>query len=143
MKLAATEAIHEDTGDPAPWQAAALINEKDHKVEWSVGIPGAMPQLAQGKKTGAVEGVNTVNEELHEKYDAKYGKDMNHYVPVTTLFRVFGLMVAPGSPSPLEPFTMNPAAQTWLVRAWTSSSSRVRTSLFTGEPSMAWAALPR
>lgn len=55
-----------------------------------------MPQLAQGKKTGAVEGVNTVNEELHEKYDAKYGKDMNHYVPVTTLFRVFGLMVAPG-----------------------------------------------
>ncbi|KJY52177.1 cytochrome ubiquinol oxidase subunit I [Bifidobacterium mellis] len=96
MKLAATEGIYEDTGDPAPWNAVALINEKDHKIEGSVEIPGAMSQLAYGKKTGAVKGMNTVNKELHEKYDAKYGKDMNYYVPVTTLFWVFRLMVAIG-----------------------------------------------
>ena len=96
MKLAATEAIYEDTGDPAPWNAVALINEKDHKIEGSIEIPGAMSQLAYGKKTGAVKGMNTVNKELHEKYDAKYGKDMNYYVPVTTLFWVFRLMVGIG-----------------------------------------------
>ncbi|MEK0308871.1 cytochrome ubiquinol oxidase subunit I, partial [Bifidobacterium favimelis] len=96
MKLAATEAIYEDTGDPAPWQAVALINEKDHKVEGSVEIPGAMSKLAYGKDSGSVKGMNTVNKELHEKYDAKFGKDMDYYVPVTTLFWVFRLMVLVG-----------------------------------------------
>ncbi|BDR53587.1 cytochrome ubiquinol oxidase subunit I [Bombiscardovia nodaiensis] len=96
MKLAAIEGIYEDTGDPAPWQLVALMNEKDHKTESSVDVPGAGSKLYYGKDSGKVKGMNTVNKELHEKYDAKFGKDMNYYLPTTVLFWVFRLMVGIG-----------------------------------------------
>lgn len=96
MKLAAIEGIYEDTGDPAPWQAVALINEKDHKVEASVDIPEQGSILYYGTNHGKVRGMNSVNKELHEKYDAKFGEDMNYYLPTTLLFWVFRLMVGIG-----------------------------------------------
>ncbi|RBP97431.1 cytochrome ubiquinol oxidase subunit I [Bifidobacterium aemilianum] len=95
MKLAATEAIYKDTGDPAAWTFVGLINEKDHTVK-GIEVPGAMSKLAYGTNSGAVKGMETVNKELHEKYDAKFGKDMNYYVPVTVLFWVFRFMVGIG-----------------------------------------------
>ncbi|RBP99126.1 cytochrome ubiquinol oxidase subunit I [Bifidobacterium xylocopae] len=96
MKLAAIEGIYEDTGDPAPWQAVALINEKDHKVEKSIDVPGQGSVLYYGKMSGKVAGMDSVNKELHQKYDAKFGKDMNYYLPTTVLFWVFRLMVGIG-----------------------------------------------
>ncbi|MCH4208895.1 cytochrome ubiquinol oxidase subunit I [Bifidobacterium sp.] len=91
MKFAATEAIYDDTSDPAPWAVVSLINEKD-KTANSIEIPYMLSLLSYHSTSGSVKGMNTVNKELHEQYDAKFGKDMNYYVPVTTLFWSFRFM---------------------------------------------------
>jgi cytochrome d ubiquinol oxidase subunit I len=91
MKFAATEAIYEDTKDPAPWAVVSLINEKD-KTAKSIEIPYMLSLLSYHKASGSVKGMNTVDKELHEQYDAKFGKDMNYYVPVNALFWSFRFM---------------------------------------------------
>ena len=95
MKFAATEGIYEDTKDPAPWAVVSLINEKD-KTAKSIEIPDMLSLLAYHSPSGSVKGMNTANEELHQQYDAKFGKDMNYYVPVTVLFWSFRFMAAVG-----------------------------------------------
>lgn len=120
MKLAAIEGIYEDTGDPAPWRAVALINEKDRKVEASLDIPAQGSILYYGKAQGKVRGMNSVNKELHEKFDAKFGEDMNYYLPTTLLFWVFRLMVGIGFA-----FAVVSACVLWFTRKkkntmWTS-----------------------
>ncbi|MEK0308872.1 cytochrome ubiquinol oxidase subunit I, partial [Bifidobacterium favimelis] len=95
MKFAATEGIYEDTGDPAPWAVVSLINEGD-KTSKGIEIPEMLSLLSYHSTSGSVKGMNTVNKELHEKYDAKFGKDMDYYVPVTTLFWSFRFMAAVG-----------------------------------------------
>ena len=84
MKFAATEGIYEDTSSPAPWQPVALIDTKDKKVKASIEIPYLLSILSYHSTTGSVKGMNTINKELHAKYDKKFGKDMNYYVPVKT-----------------------------------------------------------
>jgi cytochrome d ubiquinol oxidase subunit I len=91
MKFAATEAIYEDTKDPAPWAVVSLINEKD-KTAKSIEIPYMLSLLSYHKVSGSVKGMNTVDKELHEQYDAKFGKDMNYYLPVNALFWSFRFM---------------------------------------------------
>lgn len=91
MKFAATEAIYEDTKDPAPWAVVSLINEKDKSAK-SIEIPYMLSLLSYHKASGSVKGMNTVDKELHEQYDAKFGKDMNYYVPVNALFWSFRFM---------------------------------------------------
>ncbi|WP_416353828.1 cytochrome ubiquinol oxidase subunit I [Agrilactobacillus fermenti] len=94
MKFAATEGIYEDTKDPAPWTAVALIDTKNHKVTHSIEIPRVLSILTYHKLSGGVKGMNTLNQELHAKYDKKFGADMNYYVPVKTVFWSFRIMAA-------------------------------------------------
>lgn len=96
MKFAATEAIYEDTKSPAPWQAVALINTKDKKVTGSIEIPYLLSLLSYHSTSGSVKGMNTINKELHAKYDKKFGSNMNYYVPVKTLFWSFRFMALAG-----------------------------------------------
>ncbi len=92
MKFAATEGIYEDTKDPAPWTVVELIDAKDHKASGKIEVPGVLSILAYHKLSGSVKGMNTINKELHAKYDNKFGKDMNYYVPPKTLFWSFRVM---------------------------------------------------
>jgi cytochrome d ubiquinol oxidase subunit I len=104
MKFAATEGIYKDTGSPASWQAVALIDTKNKKVKASIEIPYLLSILSYHSTTGSVKGMNTINKELHAKYDKKFGKDMNYYVPVKTLFWSFRFMALAGVLSALLAF---------------------------------------
>lgn len=97
MKFAATEAIYKNTKSPASWTAFALIDTKDHRVNNSVEIPYMLSLLSYHRLTGAVKGMNQTNKELHARYDKKFGRDMNYYVPVKTLFWSFRIMAGGGS----------------------------------------------
>lgn len=96
MKFAATEAIYEKTKDPAAFSAIAGINTKEKKVDWALEVPYMLSILGNHKPSGSFEGMNEINKQLHEKYDKKFGKDMNYYVPVKTLFWSFRFMVGFG-----------------------------------------------
>ncbi|MFT8703851.1 cytochrome ubiquinol oxidase subunit I [Bifidobacterium aquikefiricola] len=95
MKFAATEALYEDSGDPASWSVVSLINEND-KTAHGIEVPYMLSLLTYHRTTGSVEGMNTVNKQLHAQYDSKFGKDMNYYVPVNVLFWSFRFMSAVG-----------------------------------------------
>jgi cytochrome d ubiquinol oxidase subunit I len=96
MKFAATEGIYKDTGKRAPWSIVEGIDAKGHKATWKVEIPDMLSVLSYHKTTGAVKGMDTINQELHAKYDGQYGKDMNYYVPPKTLFWSFRVMAGSG-----------------------------------------------
>lgn len=92
MKFAATEGIYKDTGDPAAWTVVATFDTKKHEVKNSIDVPTALSILTYHKTSGSVKGMNTLNKELHAKYDKKFGSDMNYYVPQKTLFWSFRVM---------------------------------------------------
>ncbi len=92
MKFAATEGIYETTKDPAPWTIVEKIDSKNHKASGQLDIPMALSILAYHKTSGSVKGMNPINKEMHAKYDKKFGKDMNYYVPAKTLFWSFRVM---------------------------------------------------
>lgn len=96
MKFAATEGIYQNTKNPAPWTVVELIDTKNKTVKDNIEIPYVLSLLTYHKLNGSVKGMNTVNRELHAKYDKKFGKDMNYYVPVKTLFWSFRVMAAGG-----------------------------------------------
>lgn len=97
MKFAATEAIYHTTPDPAPWRAVALIDTHDKKVTQSIEIPYLLSILSYHRLNGSVTGMNEINQQLHAKYDKKFGKNMNYYVPVKTLFWSFRVMAGSGA----------------------------------------------
>ncbi|WP_198921992.1 cytochrome ubiquinol oxidase subunit I [Weissella viridescens] len=95
MKFAAMEGISEDVGGKdkqQPWSVVAYTNPKTHETEWSLDVPYLLSVLAHHDLTGYNKGSETINKELHEKYDKKFGKDMNYYVPSNTLFYAFRVM---------------------------------------------------
>ncbi|AZZ60779.1 cytochrome ubiquinol oxidase subunit I [Oenococcus sp. UCMA 16435] len=96
MKFAATEAIYKNTSSPASWRLVALIDTKDKKVTESIDVPYLLSILSYHKLSGSVKGMDEVNKELHAEYDKKFGKDMNYYVPVKTLFWSFRVMSGGG-----------------------------------------------
>lgn len=96
MKFAAMEAIYEDTPNPAPFTVVADIDTKEKEVKWDLEIPYMLSILGHHKLSGGFEGMDSVNEQFHEKYDAKFGEDMNYYLPVKTLFWGFRFMVGFG-----------------------------------------------
>ncbi|ANK59048.1 cytochrome ubiquinol oxidase subunit I [Loigolactobacillus backii] len=97
MKFAATEGLYDNTGKKAPWAMIEGINAAGHKATWKVEIPDMLSIMSYHKTTGAVKGMNTINRELHQKYDKKFGKDMNYYVPPKTLFWSFRVMAGFGT----------------------------------------------
>ena len=95
MKFAATEGLYEDSSDPAAWSVVSLINESD-KTAKGIDIPYMLSLLAYHRTSGSVKGMNTINQELHQQFDGKFGADMNYYVPVNVLFWSFRFMAAVG-----------------------------------------------
>ncbi|GAB6093581.1 cytochrome ubiquinol oxidase subunit I [Furfurilactobacillus curtus] len=92
MKFAATEGIYKTTATHASWSVVEGMDTKGHQVKWSIEIPYVLSILSYHKTSGAVQGANPINKELHQKYDKKFGKDMNYFVPMRTLFYSFRVM---------------------------------------------------
>lgn len=92
MKFAATEGVYKTTGDKAPWDIVADLDTKNHENKGAWSIPDVLTILTYHKTTGSIKGMNEINKELHQKYDSKFGKGMDYYVPVKTLFYSFRIM---------------------------------------------------
>ncbi|MCM0598265.1 cytochrome ubiquinol oxidase subunit I [Periweissella fabalis] len=95
MKFAATEGLYENVGGKnksEPWAVIGWYNEKEHKPDFEINVPYVLSILAHHSLTGENKGANTINKELHEKYDKKFGKDMNYYVPFNAIFYAFRVM---------------------------------------------------
>ncbi|GEO66508.1 cytochrome ubiquinol oxidase subunit I [Levilactobacillus spicheri] len=92
MKVGAMEGLYKNSTEKGEWTAIAGFDTKAHKTTWSVDIPYVLNLLSYHKLTGTVEGMNQANKELHAKYDKKFGKDINYYVPTNTLFWSFRIM---------------------------------------------------
>ncbi|MFB6468343.1 cytochrome ubiquinol oxidase subunit I [Cytobacillus sp. Hz8] len=91
MKMAAAEGLWNDTGDPAPWTVVAKINTDEKKTTSRIEIPGLLSYLSYGKFSGAVQGMNT----LQDQYVKDYGKG-DYIPPVKTTFWSFRIMVVAG-----------------------------------------------
>ncbi len=91
MKMAASEGLWEDSGDPASWSLIANIDEENRENKWSVEIPYALSILAYNSFEGSVEGMNT----LQEKYTELYGEG-DYIPPVEAVYWSFRIMVVAG-----------------------------------------------
>ena len=96
MKMAAAEGIWEDTADPAPWSAFAIINTDKHENKFEINIPYAMSFLAYSKFEGSLKGMETLQKEYTEKYDSVVGEGTNYIPPVKTTYWSFRLMIGFG-----------------------------------------------
>jgi len=90
MKMAAAEALW-NSKDPAPLGIVALIDEKNKKNLFEIGIPNLLSFMSFSKFTGKVEGIN----DIQAQYVQKYGPG-NYIPPVTLSFYTFRLMVGSG-----------------------------------------------
>ncbi|GAA4847161.1 cytochrome ubiquinol oxidase subunit I [Paenibacillus vulneris] len=91
MKMAASEALWNTTGDSAPWTVFALIDVEKQQNRAQLEIPYALSILSYNKLHGSVPGMN----ELQSEYEAKYGPG-NYIPPVKTTFWSFRIMVLAG-----------------------------------------------
>ncbi len=92
MKMAATEALWENSGDPAAWTVTAFIDTKNQKNSGEFQIPYLLSFLSYSKFSGEVQGMK----ELQAEYEQKYGPG-DYIPPVRTTFWSFRIMVAAGS----------------------------------------------
>lgn len=91
MKFAAMEGTYEDTGDPAAWTLIAWANERERTQVFGIKVPYMLSILAYNKPSGAIDGMDRVNEQLI----ATYG-ERDYYPPVNTLFWSFRIMAGFG-----------------------------------------------
>lgn len=96
MKMAAAEGIWEDTPDPAPWSAFAIIDTEKHENTFEINIPYAMSFLAYSKFEGSIKGIETLQKEYTAKYDSVVGAGTNYIPPVKTTYWSFRLMIGFG-----------------------------------------------
>lgn len=96
MKIAAAEAMYEDSGNVAPFTVLAKIDEKQKKTEQLIEIPGMLSFLAYDKFEGSLKGMNTLQEELDAKYYPVLGKHLNYIPDVHVMFYTFRIMGASG-----------------------------------------------
>lgn len=96
MKMAAAEGIWKDTPDPAPWSAFAIIDSAKKENKFEINIPYALSFLSYSKFEGSLKGMETLQKEYSQKYDAKVGKDTNYIPPVKTTYWSFRLMIGFG-----------------------------------------------
>ncbi|WP_138495602.1 cytochrome ubiquinol oxidase subunit I [Paenibacillus pinistramenti] len=92
MKMAASEGLWGESGDPAPWTVAAFIDPTNKENKYEIKIPYLLSFLSYSKFSGEVKGMN----ELQAEYTQKYGEG-NYIPPVRTTFWSFRIMVAAGS----------------------------------------------
>lgn len=91
MKMAASEGLWEDSGDPAGWMIFGLIDSKNKENKFEVEIPYLLSYLAYEKFEGKVPGMNT----LQAEYEKLYGPG-NYIPPVNTTFWSFRIMAGAG-----------------------------------------------
>lgn len=92
MKMAASEGLWEDSGDPAAWTVSAFIDPVNKVNSAEIKIPYMLSFLSYSKFSGEVKGMNT----LQAEYEEAYGPG-NYIPPVRTTFWSFRIMVAAGS----------------------------------------------
>ncbi|AIQ55491.1 cytochrome ubiquinol oxidase subunit I [Paenibacillus sp. FSL R7-0331] len=92
MKMAASEGLWEDSGDPAAWTVSAFIDPVNKVNSGEIKIPYLLSFLSYSKFSGDVKGMNT----LQAEYEEAYGPG-NYIPPVRTTFWSFRIMVAAGS----------------------------------------------
>lgn len=91
MKMAAAEGLWEDSGDPAAWTVIANINSKDRVTTGRIEIPYVLSYLSYNKFSGKVLGMNSLNEQMVEKYG-----EGDYIPPVKTTFWSFRIMAGTG-----------------------------------------------
>ncbi|MEJ8777472.1 cytochrome ubiquinol oxidase subunit I [Pseudogracilibacillus sp. ICA-222130] len=91
MKMAAAEALWENSGDPAPFTVYANINTEERKNDFSIDIPVLLSFLSFNEFSGSLEGMN----DLQAQYEEKYGPG-DYIPPVKTLFWAFRIMTGAG-----------------------------------------------
>ncbi|XJZ25904.1 cytochrome ubiquinol oxidase subunit I [Bacillota bacterium Lsc_1132] len=96
MKMAAAEAIWQDTSDPAPWSAFSIIDSAKKENKFEINIPYALSFLSYSKFDGSLKGMETLQKEYSKKYDAQVGKGTNYIPPVKTTYWSFRLMIGFG-----------------------------------------------
>jgi cytochrome d ubiquinol oxidase subunit I len=91
MKFAAAEGLYEDSEDPAAWTLVAWMNEKEKERVFGIEVPYVLSILSYHELSGAVDGMNTINERLIEEYGER-----NYFPPVNALFWNFRVMAGFG-----------------------------------------------
>ncbi|WP_153730614.1 cytochrome ubiquinol oxidase subunit I [Sporosarcina obsidiansis] len=91
MKMAAAEGLWEDSGDPAAWTLIAKIDVENRDTTGRIDIPYMLSYLTYSKFSGKVEGMNTLEEKMIEKYG-----EGSYIPPVKTTFWSFRIMVVTG-----------------------------------------------
>ncbi|MNW39201.1 Cytochrome bd-II ubiquinol oxidase subunit 1 [compost metagenome] len=92
MKMAATEGLWGESGDPAPWTVYAHIDPETGQNTFEIKIPYLLSFLSYSQFSGEVKGMN----ELQAEYEQTYGPG-DYIPPVRTTFWSFRIMVAAGS----------------------------------------------
>ncbi|MED1203668.1 cytochrome ubiquinol oxidase subunit I [Heyndrickxia acidicola] len=91
MKMAASEGLWQNSGNPGAWTVTANIDQAHKKNTAEVEIPYLLSFLSYGKFNGSVVGMN----ELQKKYTELYGPG-NYLPPVRTAFWSFRIMAVLG-----------------------------------------------
>ena len=94
MKIAAAEAMYEDSGNVAPFTVLATIDEKQRHTNQLIEVPGMLSFLAYDKFEGSLKGMNTLQKELDEKYYPVIGKHLDYTPDVHVMFYTFRIMGA-------------------------------------------------
>ena len=92
MKMAAAEALYEDTGDSAAFSILANIDQKQQKADHYLEIPGMLSFLSYDKFEGSLKGMKTLQKEMDEKYYPVLGKHIDYTPHVPTIYYTFRTM---------------------------------------------------
>ena len=92
MKVAAAEALYEDTGNSAPFSVLATIDQKQQKAEHYLEVPGLLSFLAYDKFEGSLRGMKSLQKEMDEKYYPVVGKHIDYTPDVPTIYYSFRVM---------------------------------------------------
>ncbi|NQX46639.1 cytochrome ubiquinol oxidase subunit I [Paenibacillus tritici] len=92
MKMAASEALWGESGDPAPWTIFANIDVDNKTNSNEIQVPYLLSFLSYSKFSGEVKGMN----QLQAEYEQAYGPG-DYIPPVKTTFWSFRIMVAAGT----------------------------------------------
>ena len=92
MKVAAAEALYEDTGNSAPFSVLATIDQKQQKAEHHLEVPGMLSFLAYDKFEGSLRGMKSLQKEMDEKYYPVVGKHIDYTPHVPTIYYSFRVM---------------------------------------------------
>ena len=92
MKVAAAEALYEDTGNSAPFSVLATIDQKQQKAEHYLEVPGMLSFLAYDKFEGSLKGMKSLQKEMDEKYYPVVGKHIDYTPHVPTIYYSFRVM---------------------------------------------------